>query len=523
MRDGLLALTFALITAATASGQGTPDPCLVTKYTATRDGNYTNGHGSAEWWIPDDPAWDNETAPIIVIRHGNGMNFRDYSFLLEHLALNGFIAASVEGVAPDLLGHIQTLKGFFGAGDVPVGLLGHSVGGKTVVETALLNENQGKPHDLQALLALAPAPGVDLPLPATACDSLFVIYGSKDEDVTGWQTAAPPAPFHPPTNGFSLYDQAGTEANMDDMIIFPWNPPMRRNMLFVHGADHNRFREPAFPVVSCPTDAYLTVSTHQNLLKGYATAYYLWQLQGEWDWEDVIEGRDVPGTILSDATSEADDWGQPAGAPIRLSFQHSQTRRRVIANFEQPAAPLTSPIVSAVQDEAHDFTWFSPHDTRVLDVTCYPIPDIGWQWVLFGVPDQFDPWTGNKQNVEGFEAFSFRAGQVYVPEDDIYNPNPYLQDQDFLVVLIDEDLGFQFASADTWGSLPYPDKYIYEEGGVWPCKSAADYTKTAMSTVSIPLSVFAPAVDLTRVIAVGMVFPEGTGGKFHFDNIEFTN
>lgn len=500
--------------------QPKPDPCLVTNFADAKKFSYANEvAGSCEGFVPESDDWDSHSAPIVLVRHGNAMNYYDYSYLLEHLAKNGFIAASCEGSEGSLLTHLQTLKTMFQSNpQVPVGLLGHSVGGDIALSTALLNLDQNKPNNLKGILALAPQPTSNIALPATACGNYFVIYGSHDEDVTGWQNSSPPSPGLKPACGFESYDMAGTEANMDGLLLIPKNPPMQKGMLFIYGADHNSFRELPISGAPCTLDSYLSEQTHKNLLKCYATAYFLWVLQNETIYKEMLEGKWIPSTIKLDQTEKPGDWGNPPSQPIRLFFQSSKTRRRVIANFEEPVIYWTTAGLFVATGAAADFSFYSPHITNCMRITWFDTNTDRHLW--FPVPNDPDTWTGTKRNVSDFAALSFRAGQIYNDG----GVNPYLQDQDFTVWLLDENENKATATVkkNAIGKIPYPDRFDYKGGG-FNCKGAGDYSKSVMSTIRIPLSAFEAKVDLSKVAFVLFEFENTSKGTILLDNIEFTN
>src|SRR6185369_11941455 len=79
--------------------------------------------------------------PMVVIVHGNGPlgGYLGYEYLMDHLARNGFIAASIHlepnerGIdrARVLRRHLQILFGMFGASAANnIGIMGHSRGGE---------------------------------------------------------------------------------------------------------------------------------------------------------------------------------------------------------------------------------------------------------------------------------------------------------------------------------------------------------------------------------------------------------
>ena len=73
--------------------------------------------------------------PLVVVVHGNGHNYANYVFLLEHLARNGFISISIHirdnmhglGRANAFIDHLTIVKAIFGSKlQNNVGVLGHS-------------------------------------------------------------------------------------------------------------------------------------------------------------------------------------------------------------------------------------------------------------------------------------------------------------------------------------------------------------------------------------------------------------
>ncbi|MCP4246965.1 MAG: hypothetical protein GY778_07935, partial [bacterium] len=97
------------------------------------------------------------TYPLLVCVHGNGHSYQNYTYLLEHWAKNGFIAASIhlnggmagEGRASVLFKHIDILKTLFpGKVQNKIGIMGHSRGGEGVVSAARMNHQQTLGHGI---------------------------------------------------------------------------------------------------------------------------------------------------------------------------------------------------------------------------------------------------------------------------------------------------------------------------------------------------------------------------------------
>jgi hypothetical protein len=133
--------------------------------------------------------------PLFVVVHGNGHTYTNYAFLLEHMARNGFIAVSIHlnvglsglARANAFFDHFATMGTIFGASlQNKVAVLGHSRGGEAVFKIARLNQSLSLGVGLEALLALGPTDQYGREtLSGTDARPLFVLYGAKDDDVSG--------------------------------------------------------------------------------------------------------------------------------------------------------------------------------------------------------------------------------------------------------------------------------------------------------------------------------------------------
>jgi hypothetical protein len=165
--------------------------------------------------------------PLFVAVHGHGPlgGYLGYNYLLEHLAKNGFIAASIQlepgeqgtDRAHVLRRHLQILFGQFGSSAANIiGLMGHSRGGEAVVIATRLNQQEGWGYAINGVISLAPTDQYTFEHFGGAwAEPYLVIYGSLDGDLTGISDT-----------GFELYDHA---SGMD------------KSMAFVYRACHDRF------------------------------------------------------------------------------------------------------------------------------------------------------------------------------------------------------------------------------------------------------------------------------------------
>ena len=93
---------------------------------------------------PTDISSQEANYPLVVIVHGQGHDYQGYDYLLNHWAMNGFIAASIYLVnaggvqtgtdrALIMFEHLEILKTLFGSKAANnVGIMGHSRGGEGV-------------------------------------------------------------------------------------------------------------------------------------------------------------------------------------------------------------------------------------------------------------------------------------------------------------------------------------------------------------------------------------------------------
>jgi pimeloyl-ACP methyl ester carboxylesterase len=465
--------------------------------------------------FPDQEVFDPDH-PLVVLSHGNGFAFSSYERLLGHLAGNNFIAAACQR-SVNLLDVVADLKTVFGLGDrAPVALLGHSRGGPAAVEAANENAGLGHPHRIEAVMGLAPAAPEDLHLPASSTPAYMALYGSIDQDTSGWGVGQPALSGADPNAAFVAYDRAGTEADTSGPFLF--EPLMTRAMVYVYGADHNGPSDLGFGFGCNQEKDYLSSPIQECIVRAYVTGFLRWRLLGHQFYAGMIRGEWTPLSVLQAKTSEADGWNNPAGSKIRLFPQFSPRYRRVIANFESPAPIQASPSLILQEGDSHDLDLHSPHATRALQVVWFLEP--ATQFLQLTIPSAPDFLSGNKRNVSNLGFLSFRAGQIHEPPvDDILHLNPFNQDQNFQVFLTDEDGKSAGAWVSEFASIPYPDLHAMNQMGT--CSRIGDFSKSAMRTVRIPIWRFR-GIDLTRVKHVTFGFPRGTTGKMFFDNVEFT-
>lgn len=436
------------------------------------------------------------TYPIVVIVHGNASSttsYLGYNYLLQHLAQNGFIAASIhlqpgeQGTdrARVLRRHLQILFGRFGARVANnVGIMGHSRGGEAVVIAARLNQQEGWGYNINAVISLAPTNQYTFEqfAPPWAAPYL-VIYGSLDGDLAGIGDT-----------GFELYDRASG---------------LRKSMAFVYRACHDRFNtvwgdgDFYFGQLT-PSDIarVLSADSHQKIAKGYMTAFFRQHLRGEGQWAGIFKGEWVPAAVTASdgnlkiytqyedtAVETVDDF---EGAHTSTSWQTS-TIGGTVTSTGLPATPG--------ENDLRTMDAQSPHATAGLLLAWDNVGD-ALRWEVPAGSRDFRP----------YEAVSFRVGQkVNSPS------NPANEAQDLRITLTDGTGKARAIRVSKFAEIPYPVVRGY-----------ATYTKSAMRTVRIPMSAYTikclgvDAVDIGDIRTVALEFAEKPTGEIEIDSMQAT-
>lgn len=429
--------------------------------------------------------------PLFVVVHGNGHTYTHYAFLLEHMARNGFIAVSIHlngglaglARANAFFDHMSTLSTLFGTSlRNQVAVLGHSRGGEAVFKIARLNQSLGLGIGLQALLALGPTDqyGREV-LSGAAAKPLFVLYGAKDDDVSGW---TPYAGYNVRQSGFSLYDRAsGSE----------------KAMAYVADATHNGFVTHNEAFGAAPVPPLMSVADQQKILLAYTLAFCRMHILGETEWVGMFTG----------------EWKPPAvGATgAVMAFQYRHTQRRAVDEFEGPhaagdwqASTLGGTVAetglpaSPVETQLYPQDNQSPHDTGGLRL----------RWDSAGDQLAFDLPVGQR-DVTPFSHLSVRMGKVVGSASNPAGP------QNLRIGLRDGSGNERLIRASAFGGIPE----------IAVANEPAN-TKSSLSTLRIPLSAYtvvcagAVQVDLTNITQVKLAFTEMPSGEIAVDELEFT-
>jgi hypothetical protein len=434
--------------------------------------------------------------PVVVIVHGNGHSYTSYDFLLDHLAHNGFIAASIHlstgmaalGRANVFFEHIAVLQAAFGTKlQNTIGVMGHSRGGEAVLKIARLNQQLSMGLGIQALMSLAPTDHYGREVLAGAWAlPYFVLYGSADGDVAGW------APSRYGTNlgftwrmtGFSLFDRAAG---------------IKKSMAFVYGATHNGF------ITSNEATPSIPETSQRAIILAYANAFFRQHLRNELQWAGIFTGEWRPPTVSQ------------TGA--RLFVQYQDPSRLAVDNFEGGVTNWQQSTIGGTvshsgtlavdpsegrlnnDPNAAGLDTKSPHDAKGLLV----------RWDNAG--DRLDFDTPSVLDVTPFTCVSLRVTQKADSTE-----NPANQSQNFRLVLRSGNGKERAIRLSAFGEIPYPD-----------VRPNADHTKSALTTIRIPLTAYTivcagmDPVQLSNVTRVSLLFSETPKGEIEIDDLEFSN
>jgi len=469
--------------------------------------------------------------PLVVIVHGDGHSYTDYEYLARHLAKNGFIVASIDGGQEksnvERAKRIRTFLSFLTNNwayknyvQNNIALLGHSRGGEAVLTAARkLNADWGYSYDINAVVCLAPTDNDDNggtegleSLSGVDSPSLLVIYGSMDEDVAGYCTAGTALgcgaiPSGPQGTGFSIYDRAGGEGSTEGVYFL--SDAVTKSMLFVEGADHNRWREGCVEPNPFTLHKPIGCDEHHDILKGYANAFLRWRLNGTSTYEPFFTGAWTPPTV--------------AAHDVRITTQYSPgAGRRVIDNFESGAwnqatlGTITNDLQVQVVEKGPLFdygNYTSPHDTDGMVLRWSTNPFLIDPWIRWSIPAGGQPFASEYRDFSQFNALSLRAGLM-----DDATSNPDGAPTGFFVRMRD---GNGTWSPNVWVDAFADLSYPHQSSIVTPLAQTKSTAKSSLRTARIPLGYFT-GIDLSDVRDIDLVFGDNahTKGEILLDSLE---
>jgi hypothetical protein len=444
-------------------------------------------------FLPDD--LEQDTFPLVVILHGRGFDYDEYSSIQAMLAANGIASASIqyselhyesdydeEAFYEIFDKHLQQIYGDIDIDSHPLhgkvnpnlAIAGHSMGGGLAVYASnRLIEEDKYPVKLRSVMALAPNPQADKGWhiePAVA-QGLLVMLGSNDAD-TGVNS--------PWNSGFYTYDQSGYLRNEYSNGYYPH--AFTKSMIYMKDAEHGTYLD---------SDA----SALHDAAVAYVVAYARWSLLDDQVYRTYFKHQ------------------HPVSDSVAVSVLHSDPFRRVLANFEGPSKYHNTlggknayEEILADQDVSVHFNDGSSHFSQALRLK--------WDKTATAPQAVFDlpmPYKGgiDYRNLSGFDYLSFRIGQMH-------DPSVNSTDFDMRVRIEYRYNGTKYTQAkrlSDFGHVPFP--FAHDQ---------ASETKSVMNTILFPLCAFdeIPFAD-AKVTAIRFEFglPGSEQGDIQIDSLEF--
>lgn len=496
-----LPLTWASPAAALDVVQLVPDACTSSLTPGTVTINALPGGALRVFSTPGSLAGKR----VVLLINGNGFP-AGYDNLASHLARNGFItavfirpgnAASVPAAfdaIDDVLAHLGIAKN---DPDLDIALVGHSMGGRVAIDAAKTDTDDGLGYPIRVVATLAPVASTASALDGWDVSGFLTLYGSQDEDTDAYDGTR--------NEAFFAYDFTGTEGSTtcNTPPCQASSPAFQKTMVFAYGADHSGLIGVGNSGSFEPqTLDYLSPADTLCITKAYLVGFLRFHLWGDQVYKGMLRGEwKAPSVSLID-TAEADGFGNPAGAPLRLFVQHSPVQHKNIQNFSAGLGTFTNSAGAAVQHA--EPTDFGATPFSVRHNTEYAL--IGWdgdggnQWARFAIP------AGSRDG-SNFTHFSLRIGQMNgapAPFD-----NPVNANQSVWVGLEDVNGNISWHQLN---GIPAPDRYT----AAGPIRA-----QSHMTTRRIPLSAIEDDINEADVRAVRFFFSLGTHGTVLVDNFEW--
>lgn len=414
---------------------------------------------------------------VVLIVNGNGFPASDYAPLAGHLAYNGFIAAIIRrpgghgGDARFIVSAARTVLETLGLApedpEVKLALIGHSAAGALVVNAAAAETSR---LPVRAVVALAPSALNSERLDGNAAGSYLLIYGSQDEDLTGFSDRRREA--------FRAYDLAGSEysstCNAPPDCFFEPPLPFEKTMIYIHGADHaglvgsNRAAGGNLP----RDTEYVTPADQLCVVKTYVAGFLRWKLMGEARFRPLVRGASEPAPVDEITTAGPDALDNPADSPLRLQFQISPAQRRIIENFQAGPGDYSHSRKTVVRHA--DAGELSADDHYVRHDTGLAL--VGWNGggaARWAVPE-------SARDGRTFTHFAFRAGQLHAAPAPYDNPEG--QSRSFRLGL--EDVSGRTDWREITGIAPRTRAWTSRPRRSAICRACACVWKTSKASIS---------------------------------------
>jgi dienelactone hydrolase len=445
--------------------------------------------GTSRGPIPDAPVAQGGPFPFVVFSHGRfqedpyiGHNHEQASYLLDQLASWGFVVASVN---LDVVGQYGQPAAIKQRGEIVlatiaafeqldptlydidfqhIGLVGHSRGGEGCL-AAWKGNTAG-----YAIRAIATISLTNFQNMSVTGVPYLGLYGSKDGDVNnGWP--------------IQVYDQA---------------EPAPKLFEYIEGANHFWFTDS----ISYGGEgaALITREQHHDVARTYITAFLLRELRG----------APLPEAELCDGKSLT-----PVTGPIRIHPLFADPQRLLVNSFEEPDAdPGHNSLGGTSVGEA--LVTQAEEDLDNVAKTFYQRTHGGW--IAFDSSGGLPAGAAAPVYVEELPGGVDASPYTHLSLNALQRWNAPLnaanQAQDLHVMLVDGAGHSAQVALSDWGTIPWPITH----GGAFPKKSV-------LRTTRIPLREFSevnPAIDMTDLRLVSLVFDQTPSAELRIDDLSFT-
>jgi pimeloyl-ACP methyl ester carboxylesterase len=471
-----------------------PDGCTLTTHNGQLSETSIPGIGSAMRVFAEQSVLAALPGPadLVVIVNGNSYSVSNYYGFARHLARNGFIVAVVGRANNGLDTNATVVRDAVDAAFVTLGLgngtrvalVGHSVGGRVVVDAARRNRTEQWGIPLHAVIGVAPNIEHAPHLTGEMSPAYLLLYGSQDQDMLGTGPVVREA--------FAAYDRSSTESSTTCSTppCLSTQPQMDRTMIYVHGANHNSF----LGAVRLGTEEFISHADQFCIGKAYVNSFLRWRLRNQLAHKPILRATQTPPSVAAITSYRTDYKGNPAGTPLRMQFQVSPVQRQDVQNFQsgQLGIHSTSPSVAVQFHENGTLAgspWLVRHATRAARIH-WPTAG-GTQFAAFSV-------ASARRDTRNFSHAALRIGQLWGAPGITANGSKSLY------------LGLYDGTRWQWQRFDVPPVDLKPHGiGI-----------SAMGTVSIPLHRY-NTLNRATIQRVGLLFPAGTTGSVMVDSLEW--
>jgi pimeloyl-ACP methyl ester carboxylesterase len=502
----LIALTILLFAPCSALAQtwpsSRPDPCTNVRDRGALErltlGGGGGGPGVGFWDVTYPEAFfqaEDQLSAVVFIVNANGATSIHYQQLADHLARQNYLVRIIQRPGGTLApfdvesAMAATFTHFALPADFPVVLIGHSMGGGSVMEVTRLFSHA---YNIDAVVGISPNVTNLQGFMGTDAPAYLALYGSQDEDMSG-TAGAPREAFM----GYDLVNIEATTASSANRFIMITPNMVDKAMVYVRGADHSGFIRAEGLIGAIDDHDYLSVDNQFCIAKAYVTGFLEWKLMGNADYRPMFYGDEMPPSVAQMTTSEPDYFGNPAGEPVQLFHQISPRKRFVIADFSATPAMSVGADVFASVLFPNTLDVRARHFTKSLRLAWKS--NVVFRNVQLTVP-------AGSRNLAAFDRLQLRIGQIDTGDNLVANTLQH--EPPMMLSLVDGQGQVVTLSLNSYGRIPGPD---LRSGGI--------SSHSHMNTISIPMDDL-DSIQLSDVRLVRFwVFP-GTRGEVMIDNIE---